>query len=208
MAGENMLYKGSVLKKYLIDRYAMGISDEAIKAEFLASQGEELKDEDIRAIMKDCEPEVRAREEELIRELSSSNFLISLNQVRQQLMEVRELALEKKDFKSYAQLSNSLLKSIDSLIGVSESFKLRNADSQRITTQNNYLVLTVLEKDGLISIPNREKFLKALGMTELKEDDVYERTWEKAKVRKKKEPLAEDIGIVPGEEGTEDRSRE
>jgi hypothetical protein len=173
-----MLYKGNVFRKYLIDRCAMGFTSESIIAEFKAAQGADITEAEIEKILQGAEEEIKKREQELMHEFSSSNFLVNLNTIRDQLTEVRQKALEKNDFKSYAQLTNSLLKAVETLISVSESFKNKLSVNQRQVTTNNFLVLTVLEKDGLIQIPNRDKFIKALGLSEsdLKEADMNGRT--------------------------------
>lgn len=159
------LYKGSAFRKFLIDRYAMGFTTDTILQEFKSSQGIDITEKEIEDIIgPDSEDEIKEREHELLKELSSGNFFSALNDIKLELQAVRQMALEDKDLKSYAQLTNTMLKSIDSLIITSGAFRKKFEDQSMLQTQNNYYVLNVLQKDGLIRIVDEEKLRSLWGL--------------------------------------------
>lgn len=159
------LYKGSAFRKFLLDRYAMGFTTETIVQEFKSTQGIDITEKEIEDILgPDSEEEIKAREQELLQELSSGNFFTALQDIKRELQTVREFALKEKDLKSYAQLTNTMLKSIDSLISTSGAFKKKFEDQSMLQTQNNYYVLNVLQQDGLIKIIDENKLRSLWGV--------------------------------------------
>lgn len=155
------VYRGSAIKNFLIDRAALGLNNDAISSEFEATTGMKLTSEEIDEILKYAEDDIKQRESELQEELSSTNFIRMLYEVKDSLNTVRKAAKEEGDYKTYAQLTSTLLHSVDMLIGVSENFK-KKIDVKAITmVQNNFFVLETLEKDGIIKIQDKDK-LKAI----------------------------------------------
>jgi len=159
------LYKGSAFRRFLIDRFAMGFDTDHIRQEFKASQGVEINDKDIDGILgPDSENDIKVREQELLAELSSTNFFEALNRIKTELESVRQIALDERDLKAYAQLTNSMLKSVEVLVATSDAFKRKFDDQQAIQTQNNFYVLNVLQKDGLIDIKDEKKLRELWGI--------------------------------------------
>jgi len=157
------MYKGTTFKDFLIDRYAMGFNNQAIREEFLQTQGLPITDEEMEKILEGCEPAIRARESELLKELMSKNVFTALYEIKTQLDEVRQEARDAGDFKTYAQLTNSAMESIKSLIATTEKFKQKAAADSQIHTQNNILVINVLEEEGALKILDKEKLVKLIG---------------------------------------------
>ena len=99
----------------------------------------------------------------LLHELLSQNTFSALYDIRRQLDEVRQEARASGDLKTCAQLTNSSLKSVEVLIGLTERFKSRQEQALAIGTQNNLLVINMMEKDGSIKVIDIEKVKKLLG---------------------------------------------
>ena len=164
------LYCGTAYKQFLIDRYAMGFEPLAICQEFETQMGIPITESEVEGILKGCSAEIQAREEELIKELRSQNVLGSLLSIKQQLSEVAELAKSDGDNKTFAQLSNSSMKSLEVIISMTQKFR-QHEDSRKITAvQNNYYAIEVLVKDGLIEVKDEKKLKEILGSSEIIED--------------------------------------
>jgi len=161
-----MLYKGSAFKQFLIDRVAMGFDSLAIRQEFESVMKLPITENEIDIILKGCEPEIKQREQELIHELRSQNVIGALLSIKTELAEVAALAKADKDYKTFAQLANSSMKSLEVIISMTEKF--RNAENTKNLTavQNNYYAIEVLVKDGLIEVKNESKLKEILGVTE------------------------------------------
>ena len=157
------IYKGTAFKQFLIDRCAMGFDNQAIREEFLKIQGLPITDEEIDKILEGCEPDIRARESELLRELMSQNAFTALYDIKIQLDEVRQEVKDSGDYKTYAQLTNTAIESVKSLLAMTEKFKQKQANSKAIGTQNNILVLQVLEKEGALKLLDMDKVQKLIG---------------------------------------------
>ena len=156
------LYTGKAFKEFLIDRYAMGFDYRTISEEFEKAMGLHVTEEEIEKILTGCETEIKLREEVLLQELLSKNTFSSLYEIKQQLDEVRKQARDAKDFKTYAQLTNSAIKSVEVLIGMTERFKAKQSEQKSIGTQNNILVLQLLEKEGALKVIDIDKVKKLL----------------------------------------------
>ena len=119
------IYSGNTFKRFLIDRYAMGFPAEAIMHEFKAVQGIDITEAEVEEILKDSNDEIHKREIELMKELSNHNVIGTLYNIQTQLNEARDIAKVKGDMKTYAQLTNTLLSSIEVLIKLAQNFKER-----------------------------------------------------------------------------------
>ena len=160
------IYQGSAFKQFLIDRYAMGFEPIAICQDFETHMGVPVTETEIETILKGCEPEIRAREEELIRELKSQNVVGTLLSIKAELAEVAALAKADKDYKTFAQLSNSSMKSLEVIIGMTEKFRQHENTKKLVAVQNNYYAIEVLVKDGLIEVKDEKKLKEIMGATD------------------------------------------
>lgn len=167
-----MLYRGSAIRRFLIDRLAMGIPMDTIRDEFQATQGVSVTESDIDSIVGGAEDEIKAREAELLEELSSSNFISSLYTIKDELNEARQLAKDDGDLKSYAQLTNTLLKSVDSLIQFSNNMRNKKVVEKKTLVQNNLLVINVLEKEGILKIIDKPKLETLIGTAHKEEESA------------------------------------
>ena len=156
------LYKGKVFKQFLVDRYAMGFDFKAISEEFERLMGLHVSEAEIEKILEGSDADVKLREEELLQELLSQNTFSSLYNIKSQLDEVRQQAKDARDFKTYAQLTNTAIHNVEVLIGMTEKFKERQGQQKAIGTQNNILVLQYLEKDGALKIIDVDKVKRLL----------------------------------------------
>jgi hypothetical protein len=158
-----MLYQGNVFKKFLVDRMAMGFDRSTIRSEFCAKMGVPITDDEISEILKDSDIEIRQREDELLTELRSQNVVSALLAIKEELSEVAKLAKEDKDYRTFAQISNTSIKSIEVLISMTKNFADREETRNQISIQNNVLVLQLLEKDGVLKILDQSKLQSILG---------------------------------------------
>jgi hypothetical protein len=163
------IYKGPAFKQFLIDRYAMGFEPIAICQDFENQMGIPIKEAEVEAILKGSDAEIRAREDELIKELLSQNVVGALLSIKQELAEVAALAKADKDYKTFAQLSNSSMKSLEVLIGMTEKFRQHENTKKVTAIQNNYYAIEVLVKDGLIEVKDEKKLKEIMGATDEKE---------------------------------------
>jgi hypothetical protein len=160
------IYRGKAFKQFLIDRYAMGFEPSSICQEFEKQMGIPISEAEVEAILKGCAPEIQQREDELIKELRSQNVIGALLKIKQELTEVAALAKADKDYKTFAQLSNSSMKSLEVIIGMTEKFRQHENTKKSVMIQNNYYAIEVLEKDGLIEVKDAKKLRKILGVAE------------------------------------------
>ena len=160
------IYRGKAFKQFLIDRYAMGFQPAAICQDFEVQQGVPITEAEVEGILKGCEPEIRQREDELLTELRSQNVVGALLSIKQELAEVAALAKADKDYKTFAQLANSSMKSLEVLIGMTEKFRQHENTKKLVAVQNNYYAIEVLVKDGLIEVKDEKKLKEIMGATD------------------------------------------
>ena len=161
------IYRGKAFKQFLVDRYAMGFESHAICQEFEKQMGLPISESEVDAILKGCSDEIRRREDELIVELKSQNVVGALLQIKRELVEVAALAKADKDYKTFAQLSNSSMKSLEVIIGMTEKFRKHEHTKEKVAVQNNYYAIEVLVKDGLIEVKDEVRLKKILGKVEV-----------------------------------------
>jgi len=161
------LYKGNAFKKFLVDRYAMGFQPMQICQEFESSMDVPITEEEVEAILKGCDADIRIREAELIKELRSQNLIGALLGIKGELAEVAALAKADKDYKTFAQLSNSSMKSLEVIISMTEKFRQNENQKKVVAVQNNYYAIEVLVKDGLIEVKNERKLKEILGVVDV-----------------------------------------
>ena len=160
------IYRGKAFKQFLIDRYAMGFEPAAICQEFESQMGLPITESEVDTILKGCSGEIREREEELIAELKSQNVVGALLSIKKELSEVAALAKAEKDYKTFSQLANSSMKSLEVLIGMTEKFRQHENTKKMVAIQNNYYAIEVLVKDGLIEVKNEKRLKEILGEVE------------------------------------------
>lgn len=157
------LYQGKAFKQFLIDRYAMGFEPSAICQEFEVLMGVPISLAEVETILKGSEPEIRAREDEINAELRSQNVIGALISIKRELAEVSALAKADQDYKTFAQLANSSMKSLEVIINMTEKFRHKDQEKKITAVQNNYYAIEVLVKDGLIEVKDEKKLKEILG---------------------------------------------
>lgn len=162
------IYRGTAFKKYLIDRYAMGFDPERIAEEFERDQKIPISQKEVESLLGGCEKEIIEREQELLKELTSKNLFSALSTIKEQLDDVRELVKSDGDYKTYAQLTNSSIKSLEVIMQSTENFKKRQETARLVAVQNNYYAIQILEKDGLIKVVDEPRLREILGAEEVK----------------------------------------
>jgi hypothetical protein len=160
------LYQGKAFKQFLIDRYAMGFEPAQICQEFQTQMGLPITEAECETILKGCAADIQAREAELIKELQSQNVIGALLSIKQELSEVAALAKADKDYKTFAQLANSSMKSLEVIISMTEKFRQHEDTKKLVAVQNNYYAIEVLVKDGLIEVKNEAKLKEIMGATD------------------------------------------
>lgn len=158
------VYQGKAFKQFLIDRYAMGFSPSQICEEFEMAMGIPVNEAEVETILKGCNMEIMAREQELIAELKSQNVISSLISIKRELAEAASIAKAERDFKTFAQLANSSMKSLEVIISMTEKFRKQEDTKKMTAIQNNYYAIEVLVKDGLIEVKDEPKLKEILGV--------------------------------------------
>lgn len=144
----------------------MGFEPIAICQEFEAQMGIPITEVEVDNILKGCESNIREREDELISELKSQNVIGALLSIKEELAEVAVLARADKDYKTFAQLANSSMKSLEVIISMTEKFRQHENTKKLVAVQNNYYAIEVLVKDGLIEVKDEKKLKDILGVVE------------------------------------------
>jgi hypothetical protein len=160
------IYQGKAFKQFLIDRYAMGFEPAQICQEFERQMGVPVSESEVETILKGCAPEIQERERELVAELRSQNVMGALLKIKEELAEVASLAKADKDYRTFAQLANSSMKSLEVIISMTEKFRQRENTKKLVAVQNNYYAIEVLVKDGLIEVKDEKKLKEIMGATD------------------------------------------
>jgi hypothetical protein len=166
---EMTLYKGSVYKQFVIDRLAMGYSHQAICEMFEALYGDKITVEFISEVSAGCEDEIKAREKELLEELSKNSVSIEgrLESLYGEVKEVLEELKENKQWKQYASVLQGLLKNIELLAKSLGRLHTDNTHETKILVQkNNYRAIMLMADDGVLSVKDRQKLKRLLGIEE------------------------------------------
>lgn len=166
------LYSGSVIRRFVIDRVALGIGDENLCAEYEALFGVVLSSEDLEGIKASGNfvEELASRKEELLEFVTSSSFVSRLCALDAEIQSVREEARNSKDLKTYVKLVDSSLKSLDLFMKTVKSFERREAPETVIIQQNNFYVLEELARDGLIELKDPSKLKRLFDIEDVNQN--------------------------------------
>jgi len=161
------------LAGFIIDRAAMGYSTELIKSEFERITGAPFmySDDEIENLIMQNKDKLKAREEEIKEILSSQNFLSKLNDIYTEIQKSKEDAKERGDWKNYTNLMNSLLRNMEILLKTIEGYKKQGTSNIKLMKQNNINIFMTLESEGYISIKDKERLKKLLGVVETTETE-------------------------------------
>lgn len=163
------LYRGSAFKQFLIDRTAMGFDFEYIASEFETLYGLGLTRDEYDKTLKNCDDQIRQREDELKKEITKTSIYQQLISIREELEKAQDIALANDDLKSFSSLVNSKLKSLEVLIKAIDTTRKKENTNVLILQQNNYLALSQLEKDGIIEIKNPNIAKELFGVNDAKQ---------------------------------------
>ena len=170
-----MLYKGSIYRKFAIDRLALGYSDQAICEMFETTYGEKVTIESLQLIAKNSEEEIKIREKELLEELEDNSMSIEgrLETLYSEVRDVLDELKKEKQWKQYASVLNGLLKNIELLAKSLGKLRSQTSPESRVMVQkNNYNAIVLLAEDKVISIADKKRLRKLLGIEE--EDENVE----------------------------------
>lgn len=162
------------LAGFIIDRAAMGYSIELIKSEFERITGAPFmySDDEVENLIMANKERLKAREEEIKEILSSQNFLSKLNDIYTEIQNSKQEAKERGDWKNYTNLMNSLLRNMEILLKTIEGYKKQGTSNIKLMKQNNINIFMTLESEGYISIKDKERLKKLLGIVETEEQEV------------------------------------
>jgi len=162
------------LAGFIIDRAAMGYSTELIKSEFERITGAPFmySDDEIENLIMQNKDKLKAREEEIKEILSSQNFLSKLNDIYTEIQKSKEDAKERGDWKNYTNLMNSLLRNMEILLKTIEGYKKQGTSNIKLMKQNNINIFMTLESEGYISIKDKDRLKKLLGVVETTEEVI------------------------------------
>jgi len=168
-----MLYKGSILKKFVIDRLAMGYSEKSIMEMFESNYNEKLSIQNIEHISEKYKDEIIDRKKELLENLEKNSVSVEarLESLYLEIKEVLDELKENKQWKQYSSVLNGLLKNVELLAKSLGKLKRMQSPESKLTLQkNNYNAILLLAEDGILSVKDRKKLKKLLGL----EDDENE----------------------------------
>jgi len=160
------------MKQYLIDRLALGVPMEEIAKQFTLNYNEPLelsKLQDWSIVWKE---EVAKREKELLDELKKSTGTIysrveELNVISKKIMD--EL-VEGKKYGTASRYMSEFRTQLELLAKLSGELKNKSETvNYTITQTSNLSALEMLEKDGIISIIDRKRLRKLLGLNEIED---------------------------------------
>jgi len=158
------LYKGDNFRQFLIDRYAMGFNFFVIASEFESIHGIPLNKKDAKKILEESEEEIIQREIELKKVYSDRSVLGQIMEIKGRLLNALDLVEDEGDFRTFASISNTLIKSIEFLAKSVELLESRQDKRGSVAKTDNYLALEHLEKEGIIEIKQKDKLKGLLGV--------------------------------------------
>ena len=161
-----IVYSGTVIDKFIIDRAALGLEPESIRDEYCALfqySPTTLTLEFIKGKIKEHEQAIQTREKMFIEMFSSSNFMTRLENLQREVNEVKTQALEKRDLRTYALLTGQLIKALELFMKSVDHFKEAEQKHLTLIQQNNYFVFEDLQKHGLIDIKNESELKRIFG---------------------------------------------
>ena len=167
------IYRGTALQQFIIDRAALGLDADSIRAEFEALHKmvpAGFDKEFINNAIKVSAPQIAQRETQLVELYSSTNLLSRLNALHDELVRVKAMALEDNDLRTYALLASQLLKSLELFQKSVTQFKEREESRLTLIQNNNYYIFEDLKKHGFIEITNPDGLKKLVGADDAKEE--------------------------------------
>lgn len=166
-----MLYVGSVYKNFIVDRLAMGYPVEVIAELFKETYGDFLDVSFILEVKGKNVDLIKERERELFEDLEKNSVSVEsrLESLYSEVRGVLDELKEKKQWKQYSSVLSGLLRNIE-LIAKSLG-RYENKGKGNVNVQlNNYNAIVLLEKNGVISLKDKKKLKKLLGIEEAIED--------------------------------------
>lgn len=172
-----MLYRGTVMKKFIIDRLAMGYSVQAICEMFEELYGDKITYDFVKEIEEKSKVEIAKREKELLEELSKNSMSIEgrLEGLYSEVKDVLDELKMNKQWKQYSAVLNGLLRNIELL--AKSLGKLRNngdRESKILIQKNNYQAILLMAEDGILSVKDKKKLKRLLG---IEGDDEVEKSY-------------------------------
>jgi hypothetical protein len=156
------LYIGPVYEFFLVDRAAMGFPPEMIQEEFKAAYGTTISLEQIDSILTPCQDRIREREQEILKEMKESSVLGRLETTYRKIAENLYSEEDPKTLSMLAREARGLLEAIAKVTGQVKEQEIKV--DKVLILQQNYTALEELEQMELISIADRDKLKRKMGL--------------------------------------------
>jgi hypothetical protein len=159
------IYTGSIIRRFVLDRLAMGLPEKSIKDEFISTYGEATWRDDIVSALNITQEEVVEREGQLAAEYTSTSFTDKLYGMMITIEDMMSIAKSKGDVRSYAVIAPQYMKTLEIIERLIEKNrqKLDSNLKELDDVRNNLLMLKLLAKDGIITINDEEKLKVLMG---------------------------------------------
>jgi len=138
----------TILQLWLIDRIACGMGYEYINAEYQLTFNNNFNEDDFELFKDKYFEQIEKRKDEMQFQIKESNIVGKTMKIMELMYE--NLMTNDSNPREFAALANSLQGYIDSV-------KKINTKEIKQVTNNNYLILEGLEREGYISIIDRLK---------------------------------------------------
>ena len=159
------VYIGSIIRRFVLDRLAMGLPEKSIKDEFISTYGEATWREDLVSVLEITQADIDEREGQLAAEYTSTSFTDKLYGMMITIEDMMNVAKDKSDIRSYAVIVPQYLKLLEIIERIIEKNrqKLDSSVKELDDVRNNIMMLEILAKDGIITITDREKLKMLMG---------------------------------------------
>lgn len=160
------LYTGSILKKFIVDRLALGIPFPKIKSDFMSAYGETAWTDDILKTLGITDDDVRERESELLNEYSLDSFLDNIKETSQMLKDSLQEMRDQNNTKGVAIIAPQYMKSlelIEKMMSKYEQRQERKAEESEMA-RRNYRAIQLLADENVITINDDGKLKLLLGI--------------------------------------------
>lgn len=163
------LYRGSVMKMFLIDRLAFGLPIDETLRQFKEEYREEITAEQLNEWAIGWKSDIEKREKELVEDLKQNSGTISIrveniNKITQQIID------ELVKSKNYRLAEKWMGKAKDQLELLGKFYgelkEKKETVNYTIVQTSNLSALEMLEKDGIIRIMDKKRLKKLLGIVD------------------------------------------
>lgn len=163
------IYKGFILKQFLVDRLAFGLPEQEILNQFQQQYNQQLTLEQLKDYSNQWKEDIKKREDEFQEDLKNNAGTIS-SRVEQITKTTQSLADELIKSKNYALAERyiaNLKNQLELLAKLYGELKQKSENiSYNVIQTSNYAAMEMLERDNIIQIKDRKRLKKMLGIAE------------------------------------------